>query len=317
MVLEFTFAPARGFRWLYGFYLRKILPRFAGLVVRDTSAYHYLADSIMAYPKPDAFDSLMTRAGLVNVQHFGMTFGTVYLHIGYTPGASPQFPDANVRTASPRLQDPSARQRRRQCGKFQVAQERARALESAEWQLHMAARARSGNFSPRWPRDSLRRGSRSFFFFLIVVVPRGDDPALYEAEEAGGPGISLGRARRLASRRRRMYTRRRVRLPVLVAREPDAADARQTTLLDLGGGVASLRCPWELMRKGDSHRMSFSPGAGRLAAAAHIVRVSGNGTVIHVRFVSLSETARGGARSWRSSAAATLPRTQQTPRRWR
>ena len=89
MILEFTFAPAVGLRWLYGFYLRKILPRFAGLVVRDTSAYHYLADSILAYPQPDAFDSLMTRAGLVNVQHFGMTFGTVYLHIGYTPGGQP------------------------------------------------------------------------------------------------------------------------------------------------------------------------------------------------------------------------------------
>ena len=62
---------------------------FRGLVVRDTSAYHYLADSILAYPQPDAFDSLMTRAGLVNVQHFGMTFGTVYLHIGYIPGGLP------------------------------------------------------------------------------------------------------------------------------------------------------------------------------------------------------------------------------------
>jgi hypothetical protein len=101
-----------------------------------------------------------------------------------------------------------------------------------------------------------------------------------------------GRARRLASRRRRMYVRRRVRLPVLVAREPDAADARQTTLLDLGGGGASLRNPWELMRKGDWLQMSFSPGPGRLTVAAHIVRVSGNGTAIHVKFVSLSETAR-------------------------
>jgi demethylmenaquinone methyltransferase/2-methoxy-6-polyprenyl-1,4-benzoquinol methylase len=85
MVLEFTFAPARGFRWLYGFYLRNILPRFARLVVRDTSAYHYLADSILAYPHPDAFDSLMVQAGLVQVQHFALTLGTVYLHVGCTP----------------------------------------------------------------------------------------------------------------------------------------------------------------------------------------------------------------------------------------
>jgi len=86
MILEFTFAPVRGFRSLYGLYLKKVLPGFARLAVRDTSAYHYLADSIMDYPDPEAFDSLMNQAGLVVVQHFPMTLGTVYLHVGRTAG---------------------------------------------------------------------------------------------------------------------------------------------------------------------------------------------------------------------------------------
>lgn len=85
MVLEFTFAPARGFRAMYGFYLKKILPRLARLVVRDTSAYHYLADSIMSFPDPRSFDALMAQAGLCDIEHFGLTLGTVYLHIGYRP----------------------------------------------------------------------------------------------------------------------------------------------------------------------------------------------------------------------------------------
>lgn len=85
MVLEFTFAPARGFRSLYRFYLEKMLPALAKLIVRDTSAYHYLADSIMAYPEPAAFDALMSEAGLIGVEHAGLTMGTVYLHIGYKP----------------------------------------------------------------------------------------------------------------------------------------------------------------------------------------------------------------------------------------
>jgi demethylmenaquinone methyltransferase/2-methoxy-6-polyprenyl-1,4-benzoquinol methylase len=83
MVLEFTFAPARGFRMLYRFYLKKVLPALARLIVRDTSAYHYLADSIMAFPVPEAFDKLMAEAGLCRIEHIGLTLGTVYLHIGY------------------------------------------------------------------------------------------------------------------------------------------------------------------------------------------------------------------------------------------
>lgn len=85
MVLEFTFAPVRGFRTIYRFYLKKVLPALASLIVKDTSAYHYLADSIMAYPDPASFDALMAEAGLAAVEHFGLTLGSVYLHIGYKP----------------------------------------------------------------------------------------------------------------------------------------------------------------------------------------------------------------------------------------
>ncbi|MHB8108069.1 MAG: PilZ domain-containing protein [Candidatus Cryosericum sp.] len=129
-------------------------------------------------------------------------------------------------------------------------------------------------------------------FFLIVVAFLAVMIVLFVRQKRQADRDFAGRARRLASRHRRIYLRRRVRLPVLVAQEPDAADARQTILLDLGGGGASLRNPWELMRRGASLRMSFSPGAGRLTVAAHIVRVSENGTAIHVEFESLSETAR-------------------------
>lgn len=129
-------------------------------------------------------------------------------------------------------------------------------------------------------------------FFLVVVAFLAVMIVLFARQKMQADRDFAGRARRLASRGRRMYMRRRVRLPVLVAREPDAADARQTILLDLGGGGASLRNPWGLLQKGDPLRMSFSPGAGRLTVAAHVVRVSGNGTAIHVKFESLSETAR-------------------------
>ncbi len=86
MVLEMTFAPSwPPFRVVYGFYLRRILPGLARLVTSNAAPYYYLADSIMKFPEPDAFDLLMRQAGLVDVVHHGLTFGATYLHVGRVP----------------------------------------------------------------------------------------------------------------------------------------------------------------------------------------------------------------------------------------
>ncbi|MDA8425540.1 MAG: ubiquinone/menaquinone biosynthesis methyltransferase [Treponema sp.] len=83
MVLEFSFAPLRLFRGPYRFYLTRILPALAGLVARDVSAYRYLVNTILAYPKPGEFDLLMAEAGLREVSHLGLTMDTVFLHTGH------------------------------------------------------------------------------------------------------------------------------------------------------------------------------------------------------------------------------------------
>ena len=129
-------------------------------------------------------------------------------------------------------------------------------------------------------------------FFLIVIAFLVVMILLFARQKRQADRDLEGRARRLASRRRRQYSRKRVRLPVWVARHPSETDPRQTTLLDLGGGGASLRNPWELMRKGDTLQMSFSPHSERLTVAASVVRVTKNGAAIHVKFVALSETTR-------------------------
>ncbi|HEY9595829.1 MAG TPA: class I SAM-dependent methyltransferase [Spirochaetia bacterium] len=86
MVLEMTFAPAPLFRPLYSFYLGSLLPRLARLVARDPATYYYLADSIRHFPQPSALAALMEEAGLRRVRYHRLTFGTAYLHIGYTSG---------------------------------------------------------------------------------------------------------------------------------------------------------------------------------------------------------------------------------------
>ncbi len=78
-----------------------------------------------------------------------------------------------------------------------------------------------------------------------------------------------------------------MRLPARVTREFLAA-ARETVLLDLGGGGASFRNPWETLRRWERIRLSFAD----LAITASVVRVSKGGTVIHARFEPLAEAAR-------------------------
>jgi demethylmenaquinone methyltransferase / 2-methoxy-6-polyprenyl-1,4-benzoquinol methylase len=88
MVLEMTFAPAPLFRPLYHFYLVRLLPRLARLFARNGAGYHYLSDSIRAFPAPAAFAAIMREAGLQGVSWHGLTFGSAYLHVGLVPGGA-------------------------------------------------------------------------------------------------------------------------------------------------------------------------------------------------------------------------------------
>ncbi|MGA2477525.1 MAG: ubiquinone/menaquinone biosynthesis methyltransferase [Spirochaetia bacterium] len=88
MVLEMTFAPARPFRPLYGFYLTILLPRLARLFARNPATYWYLGDSIRHFPSPSSFRVMMEEAGLRSVSCHSLTFGTAYLHIGRAPGGA-------------------------------------------------------------------------------------------------------------------------------------------------------------------------------------------------------------------------------------
>ncbi|AHF93402.1 ubiquinone biosynthesis protein [Opitutaceae bacterium TAV5] len=80
-VLEFS-QPWRWFRLLYFFYLRRILPRIAGIVTGDKSAYDYLCGSIETYPTHSAMSNELRLAGFRQIEVIRMTAGIVALHIG-------------------------------------------------------------------------------------------------------------------------------------------------------------------------------------------------------------------------------------------
>jgi demethylmenaquinone methyltransferase/2-methoxy-6-polyprenyl-1,4-benzoquinol methylase len=80
-VLEFS-QPYGWFRPFYYFYLRRILPAFAGLITGDRDAYEYLNASIASYPGHEAMTGELTRAGFTSIKVRRMTGGIVALHSG-------------------------------------------------------------------------------------------------------------------------------------------------------------------------------------------------------------------------------------------
>jgi demethylmenaquinone methyltransferase/2-methoxy-6-polyprenyl-1,4-benzoquinol methylase len=78
-VLEFS-QPWAWLKPLYFFYLRKILPRIAGVVTGDVAAYIYLNETIEQFPGRDALTAEIRAAGFTEVSALGLTFGTVALH---------------------------------------------------------------------------------------------------------------------------------------------------------------------------------------------------------------------------------------------
>ena len=82
VILELS-VPSNAFiRWCYKLYFLKILPFIGGLVSGDRSAYEYLPASVLRFPAPDKFMSIMKSAGFDVVEHRALTFGVCRMYIG-------------------------------------------------------------------------------------------------------------------------------------------------------------------------------------------------------------------------------------------
>jgi demethylmenaquinone methyltransferase/2-methoxy-6-polyprenyl-1,4-benzoquinol methylase len=81
LVLDFSI-PQPPFRALYRFYLHRILPRIAGFLTREKSAYDYLADSIEKFPRAEAMCELINVNGFSDAICEPLTGGIVSLYTG-------------------------------------------------------------------------------------------------------------------------------------------------------------------------------------------------------------------------------------------
>jgi demethylmenaquinone methyltransferase/2-methoxy-6-polyprenyl-1,4-benzoquinol methylase len=80
-VLDFSQPTLPGFRQLYLFYLKQIMPRIAGLVTGQAAAYHYLCGSIERFPFGPAMEQLINSNGFQNASTHRLSLGIASLYI--------------------------------------------------------------------------------------------------------------------------------------------------------------------------------------------------------------------------------------------
>ena len=82
VILELSVPRNPIFRWCYKLYFLKVLPAIGGWISGDRGAYEYLPASVLRFPAPDKFISMMYEAGFENVLHKPLTFGICRMYTG-------------------------------------------------------------------------------------------------------------------------------------------------------------------------------------------------------------------------------------------
>ncbi|MBP5483854.1 MAG: bifunctional demethylmenaquinone methyltransferase/2-methoxy-6-polyprenyl-1,4-benzoquinol methylase UbiE [Bacteroidales bacterium] len=82
VILELSVPENKTARWFYDLYFMHILPFIGGLISGNKVAYKYLPASVHAFPKPEAFCTMMQQAGFRNVHFKTFTLGLCRMFIG-------------------------------------------------------------------------------------------------------------------------------------------------------------------------------------------------------------------------------------------
>lgn len=81
VILELS-VPSNVFvRWCYKLYFLKILPAIGGLISGNRGAYEYLPASVLRFPTPDKFISMLKSAGFAQVEHTSLTLGICRMYV--------------------------------------------------------------------------------------------------------------------------------------------------------------------------------------------------------------------------------------------
>lgn len=81
IILEFSKPKHFPMKQLYLFYFFKILPFIGRMVSKDSSAYSYLPESVMAFPDDQKFLSILQNAGFLRSKQKRLSFGIATIYI--------------------------------------------------------------------------------------------------------------------------------------------------------------------------------------------------------------------------------------------
>ena len=85
VVLEFTTPVVPGFRPLFNFYFRRVLPFVGGVLSGSRPAYAYLPVSVAHFPDQKSLAELMREVGFSDVRYKNLTGGVAAIHTGFRP----------------------------------------------------------------------------------------------------------------------------------------------------------------------------------------------------------------------------------------
>ena len=83
IILEFSKPKSFPIKQLFGFYFKYIMPAIGNLMSKDSSAYTYLPESVLAFPEGDDFLSEMSKVGFNSLKQIKLTGGIASIYIGY------------------------------------------------------------------------------------------------------------------------------------------------------------------------------------------------------------------------------------------
>jgi demethylmenaquinone methyltransferase/2-methoxy-6-polyprenyl-1,4-benzoquinol methylase len=85
VILEFSKPKRFPIKQLFGFYFKYIMPTLGKLVSKDSAAYTYLPESVMAFPEGDQFLDRMKSAGFTDLRQIKLTGGIASIYTGRKP----------------------------------------------------------------------------------------------------------------------------------------------------------------------------------------------------------------------------------------
>lgn len=81
VILELSYPDNKLLLWAYKLYTLRILPFIGKLISGEGTAYHYLPDSILHFPKPNTILPMLKEVGFQTAAVRKMTFGVCLMYI--------------------------------------------------------------------------------------------------------------------------------------------------------------------------------------------------------------------------------------------